>query len=84
MMVEVQNGVIEKLAYFSIAIAVIPLCVLYAALYGYCDPLIALIFGTVSAQLRQVVGAILAVLAVNVVLVVYVVSAYKEKDEKED
>ena len=36
-MVEVQNGVIEKFAYFSIAIAVIPLCVLYAALYGYCD-----------------------------------------------
>ncbi|KAK9917906.1 hypothetical protein WJX75_009417 [Coccomyxa subellipsoidea] len=83
-MAEVQRGVLEKLIIFSVAIAVIPLCVLYASLYGYCDPIISVIFGRVTEQLRQVVGAILAVLAVNLVLVVYVISAYKEKADKED
>ncbi|CAL8463410.1 g2944 [Coccomyxa elongata] len=83
-MVEVKKGVIEKLVVFTVAIAIIPLSILYASLYGYLDPLIAVIFGHVTSNLRQMFGAILAVLAVNMVLVAYVVSAYKEEPEKQD
>lgn len=36
-MVEVKKGVIEKLIVFTVAIAIIPLSILYASLHGYCD-----------------------------------------------
>lgn len=34
---EVKKGVIEKLVVFTVAIAIIPLSILYASLHGYLD-----------------------------------------------
>jgi len=78
-MVKVDPEVIVKLVIFSVLLFILPVGVLQASLHGYFDVAITAIFGTVSANLRQLFGAVLAVLTVNAVVIAYVVSAYNER-----
>ncbi len=73
-------GVLAKLAFFSLLIAVVPLGTLYSGNAGFLDPFLLPVVGQQALETnRLLLAGGLAVFSVNLVLALFLLSAWQEK-----
>ena len=82
-------GVLSKLVFFSLLIAVVPLGTLYSGNAGLFDPILLPVVGRQALEAnRLLLAGGLAVFSVNLVLALFLLSAWQEKvppaNHKED
>ena len=71
---------LTKLLIASVAIAVVPLYLLYGVLHGQFDTLLHILTGADMNVWRSVLAAIVAVLGVNFVVGGFIMMAFREPD----